>query len=405
MKLLPRIISTTTFVLVLFFAVISLIAFLRLPPGNGDESVFIRDLILLKDSGYSEAVRESISIPYIFLAYPFSLLMTEYLSLRLVNIIISIGLVCYLLFGRKIRAMNFWNAYIFFFSTVGYFYFGTNDLLFFAGIIIFLTEAYFFFEEGKMRFPVLAFTGLIISFFTRSLILVYLPLIILTFVLLFAGKYRFKKKLIIPGIILMLLLVLNIPSLVENSKLSYDDKRPPNGFTWTQRQYLAQLLVNEGIIPNNNHPSWEEVGIYLKENGVESLPRTMPESLFFDLRLTLKEFIKDSFTTIVFSFRQIALGLILPIVLLLFPKGTYSFKSNLFTLICMAYVILTFSFIIISFVELRWLCPVFVLSIVHYGTVTSSDFKYKDFITNLNNIMIILMMGYSFFSNHTLFFM
>jgi len=131
----------------------------------------------------------------------------------------------------------------------------------------------------------------------------------------------------------------------------------------------------------------------------------MPESLFFDLRLTLKEFIKDSFTTIVFSFRQIALGLILPIVLLLFPKGTYSFKSNLFTLICMAYVILTFSFIIISFVELRWLCPVFVLSIVHYGTVTSSDFKYKDFITNLNNIMIILMMGYSFFSNHTLFFM
>ena len=256
-----------------------------------------------------------------------------------------------------------------------------------------------------MRFPVLAFTGLIISVFTRSLILVYLPLILLTFALIFAGKYRFKKKLIIPGMLLLLLLILNIPSLVENSKLSYDDKRPPDGFTWTQRQYLAQLLVNEGIIPNNNHPSWEEVGIYLKENGVESLPRTMPESLFFDLRLTLKEFIKDSFTTIVFSFRQIALGLILPIVLLLFPKGTYSFKSNLFTLICMAYVILTFSFIIISFVELRWLCPVFVLSIVHYGTVTSSDFKYKDFITNLNNIMIILMMGYSFFSNHTLFFM
>ncbi|QYS86582.1 hypothetical protein JJC03_00385 [Flavobacterium oreochromis] len=118
--------------------------------------------------------------------------------------------------------------------------------------------------------------------------------------------------------------LLNLPSIINNHKLSYDNKDVKEyKVNWVQRQYLAQLMVNQGLIPNQSHPTWEQTEEYVDKNGENSLPKTTLESIFFDFRLTLKEFIKDFLEVLFMSFRQIG-----PVLLVTFFSIWIYFKGE-----------------------------------------------------------------------------
>jgi len=372
-KLLP-ILEASFFIIVFVHFAISAYFFLSINAGIGDESLFISDLIFIKKEGWISAIEKGISIPYLVLAYPLSLLVKNYIALRLVNIIL-VGMLIFYFKKQKIGVRPYFYAYlIFFISTVGYFFIGTNDTLFFICCIIFIHQVYLL-QKNKYWKGTLAISTLIIAFFTRELLIVYCPVLLLCIYLIYKEKGWVavnKKYILIPTIVLILV---NIPSILTAKKLSYDEKLPPENVSvnWVQRQYLAQLMVNNGTLKNYNHPSWEETQAYVVKKGVDSLPDTISRALIFDVKLTVSEFFKDLFTTFFYGFRQLGLILVFPLIYMV--QILYNSKNNYRALLipfANFLMICVFSLIIISFVELRWLAPFFVLSIVYF-----SDLQYE----------------------------
>lgn len=355
--------------MVIYFAISMTYFFFFSTPGGGDETLFINDLLLIKSQGWNVAIAKNISIPYMLLAYPISFLMKEYFALRLVNVLLTVFLFYYFRKIACIRSLPFYGYLMFYMATSSFFVGGTNDIVFFIGIAFFLIETFYFLENKKMNAPVLAFGGLVIAFFTREMIVVYLPVVILAFYFLLKNGFRFNIRILaVPAGLFALFVVLNLPCLEAKHKLSYDDKSSPAGTTWRQHQYLAQMLVNEGKIPNFKHQSWDETVAYLKKNGPDSLPKTVFESLIFDWKFTMVEFFKDFYYSMFFGLRQLGLILIfLCFVILNGLKNGRFFSPELFVPLAVMGMVALFSLIVISFIELRWLIAAFLIAIVYYS--------------------------------------
>ncbi|WP_138984263.1 hypothetical protein [Flavobacterium frigoris] len=379
------------------YSMIAVFYFLKKPFGGGDESLFISDLELINNEGWIAAIKKGISIPFMAIAYPLSQFMKNYLALRLVNILLLAILFFYFYKQKNNFSGSFYGYLLFFISTAGYFYLGTNDTLFFVGLIIFINEVNNLQKEKNWK-GTLAFSALIIAFFTRELVIVYSPVIIFCFYVIY--KEKGFAILRVPLSLLLLFLVLNIPSFIANGKISYDLKAPPASAkaTWAQRQYLAQLKVNIGELANYNHPSWEETDAYLSKYGEKSLPKGILGGLFFDIGLTIEEFFKDFYFCIIFGFRQLAFMLLFPFWFL--AKDVYrARKMNTTMLIPISLIMMMtiFSLIIISFVELRWLGPVFILSIVYYANLQKRELIPDRFMI-LNYGVLVIMSIYGSFN-------
>jgi len=216
---------------------VGLYYFMILPKSSGDESLFVADLQLIHDVGWYEAIVKNISIPYMLLVYPISLIIEDYLALRIVNIGIVVLLFLYFFYVSKSKSKALYSYILFFISTVGYFYFGTNDCLFFVSLIIFFNEVNNALHTKNVNYN-LALTTLVIAFFTRQLFLVYLPVLFLGLYILYKSEYKFSVKTFFPLGFVILFVILNIPSIAKNGSLSYDKKSPPEGLgvSWSQRQ-------------------------------------------------------------------------------------------------------------------------------------------------------------------------
>lgn len=338
--------------------------------GSGDEGLFVNDLLFLQKEGWLLAIAKSISIPYMLLVYPFSFLFTAYLALRFANVFLLVVLLFYFYKIAKIRSGIFYGYLLFYLGTVHYFFVGTNDVLFFVGLVVFMTEVYYFIEAKKMNNSALAFSALVISFFTRELFWVYFPVVLLSCFFLYKRDFSFfTKKMMVPLLLFFVFMVFNIPSLLSKSKLSYDQKVPSSSVqsSWNQRQYLAQLMVNKGEIPNFTHPSWEQTDLYLKKNGINCLPNGIIDGMTFDYVLTIKEFFKDFYYSVFFGFRQLGFMLLFPFYFIVRnSKSKNILDGSLFIPFVILMILGIFSLIIISFIEPRWYMSIFILAIVFY---------------------------------------
>ncbi len=375
---------------VVCYAILAIFYFLKRPMGSGDEALFIRDLQFIASEGWMAALKKGISIPYMLLVYPFAQVVEAYIALRLINILLFLGLLFYFYHCRNLRSLNFYLLLLFFYSTVGYFLFGINDTLFIVAMVIFFSETYFvLMSEEKERVTLLGI-ALVVAVFTRELFIVFLPVVLLSFYLLFRRKQIIHKSLLLPGVVCFLFLLLNVPSLQENNTLSYDVKAPPESAqaNWAQRQYYAQLLVNEGKLKNYNHPTWAETDTYLIKNGEDALPNGIVSGMLFDIGLTIKEFFKDLGYIGIFTTRQ--LGLVLPIMLIFGLREFFSKKKmtpHSYISVLVLSMILIFALIIISFVELRWLGSVFILAILSYS-ILEKEMKIPPFLSFVNYVFI-----------------
>jgi len=188
--------------------------------------------------------------------------------------------------------------------------------------------------------------------------------------------------------------------LQENHKLSYDTKNPPSNVeaTWVQRQYYAQMLVNNGKLKNYNHPTWAETDAYLTKNGKDALPNNTLSGLTFDIIVTVKEFFKDFLYIGLYSIRQ--LGLILLVILFFGFREFYKKKkitTQSYIPVIVLIMILIFAIIIISFVELRWLGAVFIVSNLYYSLLVLKN-KIPALLVSFNYEIIILICFYGMYS-------
>ncbi|WP_346883672.1 hypothetical protein [uncultured Algibacter sp.] len=387
----------TFITLTVIYAVLTVIYIINIPEGRGDEFLFILDLELIETKGWINAIKKNISIPYMVLAYPFTLFLKKHVVLRVVSLLLNLGLIIY--FKRRNNPpLSFFAFFAFYLSSTIFFFYGTNDTLFNTGLIIFLNEVFQLYENDKFNSKI-AFSALIIAFFTRALILVYLPVIIIAFYIIYKYRNSFKLKLILPVVLLLFFIGVNLPSLRENGKLSYDLKSPPETTTatWVQRQYLAQLMVNKGALRKGSHPTWGETQAYIEKNGKKSLPVGLIDGVLLDLKLTFKEFFKDIFSSLVSTFRQLG-GIIICVIV--FPL-MYYFKHRklsyqLFIPVSVILMLAIFSFIIISNVELRWLASVFVMAIVWYVNMEQKG-KLAQKYSIINYLMFIVLVCYGGF--------
>ncbi len=385
--------------IVLIYTVVATIYFLKKPAGSGDELLFINDLLLVHQQGWIAAIEKGISILYILICYPFTFLMPSFIALRLINVLLFLGLLVYFFKWKKIKQSHFYFLLLFFFSTVGYFLSGTNDPLFFIALIVFFVETYFFLEDPKKGNMGWWIGSLLVAFFTRELFVVFLPVVIIS-VYMLRKKLKLKKRTLVFSIVFVfVMLFFNSPSLIKNHTLSYDAKLPPRGITatWAQRQYYAQLLVNEGKLKNQTHPSWQQTQSYIDEHGVASLPTDTLSGIFFDIGLTIKEFFKDFLDICLYGSRQ--LGLILPIVLIMgfldFIRKKKLSNHNyipaiLLTMMCI------FALITISFVEVRWFAPLFVVSILFYCRKVDKK-EISQWLVSVNYGVIFLLSLYGIY--------
>ena len=285
--------------------------------------------------------------------------------------------------------------YFLFYSTTNWVFLGTNDSLFITALEIFFTEVYKFLDTKIQPENSLLYCAIIMAFFTREIIYVYAPSIAFSFFLLYKNNYNFTINIRTPIILTDALIVLNIPSLLTNHQRSYDNKIPPTNVksSWSQRQYLAQLMVNNGTLPNGSHSSWQQTDLHLEKNGFNSLPNSSLKSVHYDLKLTVKEFFKNFSTVIFLSIRQF--GLIIPLSILFLFISVY--KKQLDYLLYLPFIlflmIAILSFIIISYVETRWLVPVFIMAIFFYSNL---EIKYKlpKTMFLLNNLVFLFALLY-----------
>lgn len=368
---------------------VALYYFMNLPKFSGDEPVFIADLHLIHDSGWYDALVKNISIPYMLLVYPFSFVMEDYIALRLVNVGLVVLLLLYFYYVSKIKFNSFYSYLLFFISTVGYFYYGTNDCLIFVSLIVFFNEVQRAIKKKDVHFN-LALTALVIAFFTRELFLVYLPVVFLGLYILYQSGCKFSAKTFIPVGLVLFFGILNIPSIQKNGTLSYDRKTPPSQFqvTWPQRNYLSQLSVNEGTLKNGQHISWQETQDYLNTNGKESLPAGLIDGVLFDWKFTITEFLKNFGTTVVSSFRSLGFMLLLSILYWFHQSKKHKIIDfNYFVPFSTLVMMMIFSFIILLYPDLRWLSPVFVMTVVYYSELHEHKSISKYFI--LANTLVL----------------
>jgi hypothetical protein len=153
------------------------------------------------------------------------------------------------------------------------------------------------------------------------------------------------------------------------------------------------LLVNDGKLPDQQHPSWEETDAYLLEHGDNSLPKTTSEGIFFDLKLTFLEFFKDFTSTGILSIRQTGMMFILVMSYLFYAIFKRKISTNLFLPFTSLFILTTFSFIIISYVEGRWMLVAYILAMLYYSDLEIEN-KLPKKVLLLSQMLLILVIFY-----------
>ena len=368
--------------------VITIIYCFNLRIGGGDEILFLEDLKLIQEKGWIHSIEKGISIPYMALSYLFSFLFTNLLFFRIINFALFLLLLFYF-YKRKVNFL-FYFCFLFFISTSKVFFTGTNDTIFFLGIIVFLCEVYFLNKNNKWNSS-LAISALFLAFFTRQLFWVYFPTILLGCYVIYKNSALKSINYKMPLFLFLFFVTINMPSLLVKNGFSYDQKIPDSSVksNWTQRNYLSQLVINEGKLSDGNHVSWEETDAYLAKNGINSLPETTLESAFFNLKLTFTEFFKNLFYASKDGFRQLGLIFFIPFILMLFINKVKI--KDVFIPISTIVTLFILCFILILNIEIRWLIGVFIPLILYYSDLNSNSKWFLRF--NYLNVFLIFMIN------------
>ncbi len=369
------------------YAAFRLLYYSQLPLASGDSGLFAENAKQLLEGEVTLTNNNGFSFFYHLLSLPLAYFFGTFEGNRIFNVVLAVVFVgyafanCKSLYSRILWSLPFFTA-----ATLDV---GTNDLLFQFFLFIGLHRLYLAIDS-KEKLSGFGLTALVAAICIRPLFVMYIPVLVVLFGFFFWNRLKFTKRDVLSASsLLVFFCVVNCVSLFNKGKLLYDNKEPDPklGVNWIERQYLSQLAVNEGKIPNYTHVSWEEVNHYKKENGENSLPKTLIQAVTFDLRLTLLEGVKDFLYILKDGTRQTGLTLLL---VLLFPIFSLR-KSDFFHRNILSFTVLvgvlTFAVVIISFVEMRWLVPLMLLASIHFESVVRKNFSKQAALLILTNVL------------------
>ena len=266
---------------------------------DGDENIFLMSFQSTLANGWYETTAAGSASFYNLVALLFDPLFTDSIyTLRFIGVlslILTVLLWTYFAWRTlQIKGMMLVQL-LAFLILVGpmrnhYFRMYTDGLfvLFLSLSIIFLTITFLRTKGAKSIVWTALLAGLFFGISTaiRELVILYIPGLLLVFLLL----VYWRRKKAIPVIayfglgLLVAVFAMHFPSMIENGTLSMQSKQPVGiEATWAQWQYHA-------YITGDSSPGWENMIDYLEENGENSLPKANLESLYFDLEITLKNF-------------------------------------------------------------------------------------------------------------------
>jgi hypothetical protein len=277
---------------------------------------------------------------------------------------------------------------------------GINDSILSTFIIIFFICVYELNQNKKANTIFYILIGVILSLMllTRLIsIVLFFPMLFILLSHFYYKKHSLRKNIIDGALIivpfLILLIVLNLPSIKEKGKLSFHEKKIDTGeITWVQLQYLTEIGVEEGKVNYREHYRPEKVKEYLIENGENSLPRTVSEAIFFRPKRTIKVFFRELIFQIQPFTRLLGFFFILNIALffLYLYRKKITFKKViqtpifLFTILYVGVICI----IVSSYVEARWfLSLLLLLPFLFIENVC----KFKKEIPRINNFDFIVL--------------
>ena len=236
------------------------------------------------------------------------------------------------------------------------FFRGSNDPLF----CLFISLGFIYLYRGisednkKNYLFILSAIFFSLALSVRELIFLYLPGIILV-ILIGIIKKSIKFSSVVLFIITFVLFAIAIqyPSLVENKTISMLDKNPKNiNANWSERNYLQVLNSSK------ERPTWEEVVIYKKQHGENSLPKSFLNSILKDPKLTVNHFFKQFYLSQLPFVIKLGLFYVffLAFISYLFIKKSFFNKSFLWIpFIFYGFYTIFLTLLIIPNLEFRWL--------------------------------------------------
>jgi len=420
----------TSLVLLIYASIRFLIVFLK-PFPKGDEASFLSVFKIYIGDGFYRANVVGNSTPFNSLAYLFyKITANELISLRLTSLFFGIAtLIVVWFFYKKYFAIPF-NYRLMAFITaantliiMSWIFVGIDDVILAFFTVLFFMVLFKLKEGQKQNNYLYLFIGVILALMlsTREMSILFFPSVIIVLLSLgYLKKCSLKTTLKNSGLIIssfiIILVAINLPSLLENKTLSFHQK-PLNStvVNWSQLQYLSAIGEEQGTLPFGKHFSVEQVAKYLKENGQNSLPKTLKESIFFDFNRTIREFFKDLVYEIKPFARLLGWCFILNLMLFIWYlikrkfilKNILNQQIFLFSIIYISII----CFIIISYVETRWfsnvlvLLPiVFVERIYKFKTTYNLSDNFDFFVINLQLLSLTFMSLPYLFKNLNLLF-
>ena len=244
-----------------------------------------------------------------------------------------------------------------------------NDLPLIAfGLLSILLVLEYQKERINLRTLFLGFGVLIgLMMATRMVVVTYLPAYSIVLYLVIKRRKAWKESLInFQYFLVPLFLVISIfhyPSLIQNKTLSSHSKEMNlKDASWASLQYLSAIKSSNGELVGRKHVTLEETQQYVRKHGEKSLPKTFLESIYFDPIFTLKEFVKDFVLLVKPMTRLMGWVFIAGIigVILLFKKEKKLMPLGVMTSFGLVHMA-TIAFIIISYIEDRWMLGSFTL--------------------------------------------
>lgn len=336
------------------------------------------------EKGFYNAIVEGTSVFYNLSLYPIYLITNDIKEsiflLNMFSISISLYITCYLLYKIIKDKIYYLSSIILLISL----FIGkklpilSNDDLFsgmFYSLIIYCL--YQFHQKRKNYYFIIIGILLGICFSIRELTILWIPIIGI-FLIYYSNNIKtfLKNFTFIASFMIGIMSILHFPSLYGNRHLSYYDKNPKNkNLNWIQKNYLGLKKIDEGKIPIKPWAIWEgtsfsEVEQYLKDNGEDSLPKTLFSAIKKDPILYLK------ITGYNFKHYFKALGFLifLPFLVMLYQRKLI---STIYFGIFILFSIMICS-VAYSFVEFRWFHGMETFLFLSIGTATHHLLKNKE---------------------------
>jgi hypothetical protein len=334
-------------------------------PGNGDETFYLKEIMRINEIGLLGLFKEGTSYLFVSVAYLFSLLGFEPLTVLRFISFSSYGMLLLVLYyflepkNRMSKINQISIAHLIYPGMIS----GINDHFLYL-FVIFSYLLYFW--KNKLRYhTLLTLITIGISFWIRKTAIIYCgPLIIL----IFFNLIKNKEYLHIAYFFILLFIVMmpHLPALSEGSFIKYENKSKYTGFNWSKSNYLSKhFRIKRGII-SYGKVSEDMVEEYEKIHGMNSIPQGLIERWKFDPKFEADNF----FSHIV---RIIQLFIIMSggfFIIWCYKIYTSGLKIPLFEVATIVFPLILLSLSVVNYIEARWFFPIAIGQIISVNNLT-----------------------------------